>query len=293
MRNFILFLFIIPLVSFSQRFFNTDEYFSVSNPSAFAEKKIYATGVFNVYNPFSLNNNYTYAPYKQNLNRIRFTVGFYGDFQNFGILKSTRGALQGAYSWVLSRKLILNSGLGLNATKDNFKYFESDYPIKFRNWNPAYIGIDAGVSLFSKKWNVGFSVTNLNQGKRFIDTIQSKMESYLTFFGSYDFKLDSVGKFHLVPSLFVEYSSNGFFSSYINLKFNFSKHSAFYQRHSIGFGYGASNSALFYEYRFGNGLSVGASLGKDRSKLSNQFSDTWNALFRLNFEINGRLGCVF
>lgn len=293
MRNLFVTFFLVPLIISAQRFYNTDDYFSISNPSAFVEKKIYATGVFNVYNPFSLNNNYTYALYKQNINRTGFSVGFNGDFQNFGILKSTRGAMQLAYKLKLTRKLSLNSGVGINASKDNFKYYGSVYPIKFSNWNPTYIGIDVGLTLLSKKWIVGFSVINLNQGKRIIDTTQTKTNAYLTFLGSYDFKLDSLGKFHLVPSLFIEYSPNGFVSSYFNLKFNFSKYSAFYQRHSIGFGYGASNSALFYEYRFGNGLSLGASLGKDRSKLSNQFSDTWNALFRLNFEINGRRGCVF
>ncbi|MFY7667661.1 MAG: type IX secretion system membrane protein PorP/SprF [Crocinitomicaceae bacterium] len=287
MRYVVLILFSVPFFSLSQRFYNTDDYFSISNPSAFADKKIYVTGVFNFNNLNSVSSNYSYATFKHNIKKTRISVGFNGDFQNFGVFKSTRGALQVAHSWILSRKLILNSGLGLNATKDNFKYFESDYPIKFRNWNPAYIGIDAGVNLLSRKWNVGFSVTNLNQGKRFIDTIQSKMESYLTFFGSYDFKLDSVGKFHLVPSLFVEYSSNGFFSSYINLKFNFCRSPIYHQPQTIGIGYGRSNPALFYQYKFHNGITVGASIGKYISKLQTK-NNSWNCIFSLNYIVNGR-----
>lgn len=287
MRNLVVTFFFVPLIISAQRFYNTDDYFSISNPSAFAEKKIYATGVFNVYNPFSLNNNYTYALYKQNINRTRFSVGFNGDFQNFGILKSTRGAMQLAHSWRLTRKLSLNSGLGINASKDNFKYYGSVYPIKFSNWNPTCIGIDAGLTLRSKKWIVGFSVINLNQGKRIIDTTQTKTNAYLTFLGSYDFKLDSLGKFHLVPSLFIEYSPNGFVSSYFNLKFNFKKHYAFYPCHSLGFGYTLSNPSLFYEYRFGNGITIGASVGKYLSKLHN-YSNSWNGMLRLNYTLNGR-----
>jgi hypothetical protein len=287
MWKFVFLLFLYPFNFSAQQFYNTDDYFSISNPSAFAERKIYATGVFNYNSSNSLNSNYSYAVFKQTIKKTRFSVGLNGDFQNFGILKSTRGSLQVAYSYPLTRKLTLNSGLGINATKDNYNYFESVYPIKFRNWNPAYAGIDAGVSLLFKKFNVGFSVTNLNQGKRIIDTIQSKTDSYLTFFGSHDFKLDSVGKFHLVPSLFVEYSSNGFFSSYINLRFNFSKHSAFYQQHSVGLGYGRCNPSLFYQYRFSNGITVGASVGRYLSKFYSA-NNSWNSILRLNYELNVR-----
>jgi hypothetical protein len=280
-------LFLYPLNFSAQLFYNTEDYFTISNPSAFAEKKIYATGVFNFKNLNSVNSNYSYAIFKHHIKKTRISVGFNGDFQNFGVLKSARGALQGAYSWVLSRKLILNSGLGLNATKDNFKYFESDYPIKFRNWNPAYIGIDAGVNLLSRKWNVGFSVTNLNQGKRIIDTTLSKTNTYITFFGSYDFKLDSLGKFHLVPSLFVEYSPAGFLSTYINLKFNFGKQSRYSnQIQTVGLGYGRSNPSLFYQYKFNNGITVGASIGKYVSKLYPK-NNSWNGILSMNYMLNG------
>jgi hypothetical protein len=281
-------LILLPFSGKSQMFYNTDDYFSISNPSAFAEKKIYATGVFNINNLYSVNSNYSYAIYKQTIPKTRISVGINGDFQNFGVLKSTRGALQVAYSYPLTRKLTLNSGVGINATKDNFKYFESVYPMKFRNWNPAYMGIDAGVSLLSRKWNVGFSVINLNQGKRIIDTVQTKTDAYLTFFGSYDFKLDSVGKFHLVPSLFVEYSPAGFLSTYINLKFNFGKYSRYSnQIQSIGLGYGHSNPSLFYQYKFTNGITVGASIGKYVSKLYTK-NNSWNGILSINYLLNGR-----
>ncbi|MFM7684103.1 MAG: type IX secretion system membrane protein PorP/SprF, partial [Bacteroidota bacterium] len=237
MWKFVVFLFLCPLDYSAQLFYNTDDYFSISNPSAFADKKIYVTGVFNFNNLNSVNSNYSYVTYKQTIKRTRISVGFNGDFQNFGVLKSTRGALQVAYSWLLNRKLTLNSGLGITASKDNFKYFEINYPIKFRNWNPAYIGIDAGVNLLSRKWNLGFSVTNLNQGIRILDTTHFKTNAYLTFLGSYDFKLDSLGKFHLVPSLFVEYTPAGFLSAYINLKFNIGKYSRYSnQIQTIGLG---------------------------------------------------------
>jgi hypothetical protein len=288
MRCFVLILFSLPILSFSQRFYNTDDYFSISNPSAFAEKKIYATGVFNFNNLNSVNSNYSYAIFKHHIKKTRISVGFNGDFQNFGVFKSTRGALQVSHSWILSRKLILNSGLGINASKDNFKYFESDYPIKFSNWNPAYIGIDAGVNLLSRKWNVGFSVTNLNQGKRIIDTTHSNTNANLTFFGSYDFKLDSLGKFHLVPSLFVEYSTAGFLSTYINLKFNFGKKSRYSsQIQTVGLGFGLSNPSLFYQYKFHNGITVGASIGKYISKLSSM-NNSWNCILSVNYVVNGR-----
>jgi hypothetical protein len=288
MRYIVLILFSVPLFSLSQRFYNTDDYFSISNPSAFAEKKIYATGVFNFNNLNSVNSNYSYAIFKHHIKKTRISVGFNGDFQNFGVFKSTRGALQVAHSWILSRKLILNSGLGINASKDNFKYFESDYPIKFSNWNPAYIGIDAGISLCSKKWNAGFSVTNLNQGKRIIDTTHSKTNANLTFFGSYDFKLDSLGRFHLEPSLFVDYSLAGFLSAYVNLKFTFGKHSRYSsQTQSIGLGYGPRNPSLFYQYKFNNGITVGASIGKYVSKLYTK-NNSWNCILSINYSVNGR-----
>lgn len=286
MRKSILILFLLPFVCQSQLFYNTDDYFSIANPSAFAEKKMYTTGVFSLNNLYASNTHYSYAIYKQTIPKTRFSVGINGDFQNFGILKSTRGAMQLAYSWRLTRKLSLNSGLGINATKDNFRYSESVYPIKFSNWNPAYVGIDAGVTMLSRKWKVGFSVINLNQGKRIIDTIKTKADAYFTFLGSYDFKLDSVGRFHLVPSLIIEYSPNGFISTYFNLKFNFSKHYAFYDRHSVGFGFTRSNPSLFYEYRFGNGITIGASVGRYLSKFyfANNF---WNGMLRLNYTLNG------
>jgi hypothetical protein len=288
MRFIVLILFSVPLFSLSQRFYNTDDYFSISNPSAFAERKIYATGVFNFNTPTSFNSNYSYAIYKQSINRTRISAGFNGDFQNFGVFKSTRGALQVAYPFVISRKLILNSGLGVNVSKDNYKYFESDYPIKFRNWNPAYIAIDAGVSLCSKKWNAGFSVTNINQGKRIIDTTHSKTNANLTFFGSYDFKLDSLGKFHLAPSIFVEYSLAGFVSAYVNLKFTFGKYSRYSKKtQSIGLGYGPSNPSLFYQYKFNNGITVGASIGKYVSKLYTK-NNAWNCILSMNYSVNGR-----
>ena len=284
MCKFVFLLFLYPLNFSAQRFYNTDDYFSISNPSAFAERKIYASGVFNFNTPSSVNGNYSYAIFKQTIKKTRISVGLNADFQNFGVLKSTRGALQVAYSYPLTRKLTLNSGLGINASKDNF---ENGYPFKFRNWNPAYVGIDAGVSLLSKKWNVGFSVTNLNQGKRIIDTMQSKTDSYLTFFGSYDYKLDSVGKFHLVPSLFVEYSSNGFFSSYFNLKFNFCRYLRYDQPQTIGIGYGRSNPALFYQYKFHNGITFGASIGKYLSKLYTK-NTSWNCILSMSYTLNGR-----
>jgi hypothetical protein len=285
--TFIIF-FAIPIFAFSQRFYNTDDYFSLSNPSAFADKKIYATGIFNFNNLNSVNSNYSYATYKQRIKRTRISVGLNGDFQNFGNFRATRGALQVAYSWFLTRKLILNSGLGINASKDNFKYFESNYPIKFSNWNPAYFGIDAGLSLLSKKWNVGFSITNLNQGKRIIDTTRFKTNAYLTFFGSYDFKLDSVGKFHLVPSLFLEYNPAGFLSAYFNLKFSFRKYSRYnIQIQTVGLGYGLNNPSLFYQFRFNNGITIGASIGKFISKLYTM-NNSWNGILSLNYMVNGR-----
>lgn len=288
MKYFCLIFYAIPIFTFAQRFYNTDDYFTISNPSAFSDKKIYATGIFNFNNLNSFKSNYAYATYKQSIKGTRISVGLNADFQNFGDLKSTRGALQVAYSQVLSRNLILNSGLGINASKDNFKYFESNYPIKFRNWNPAYIGIDAGVSLLSKKWNVGLSITNLNQGKRTIDTTRFKTNTYLTFFGSYDFKLDSVGKFHLVPSLFLEYNPAGFLSAYFNLKFNFGKSSRYNQQiQTVGLGYGLNNPSLFYQFRFNNGITIGASVGKFVSKLYSM-NNSWNGILSLNYMLNGR-----
>ncbi len=275
--SFILFIF-LPFLGKSQLFYNTDDYFSISNPSAFAEKRIYTTGVFNFNNLNAPRNNYSYAVYKQNIGGI--SVGVNCDFQNFGLLKSTRGALQVAYPWRLTRKLTLNLGIGVNATKDNFFYSSSGYPMKFKEWNPAYIGIDAGISLFSRKWNVGFSIMNLNQGKRVIDTVQSKTVSYFNFFGSYDFKLDSLSKFHLVPSLFIQYSPNGFYSYYFNLKFDFFSH-------AIGLGYSQSNPSLFYQYRFKKGITIGASIGKYFSPfyLAN---NSWNGMLRVNYQLNKR-----
>ncbi len=274
---FVLFLF-IPVFGKSQLFYNTDDYFSLSNPSAFAEKRIYTTGLFNFNNFNAPNTNYSYVIYKQNIGGI--SIGVNGDFQNFGILKSTRGALQVGYPCRLTRKLTLNSGIGINATKDNYMYAFADKPVEIIKWNPAYIGVDAGISLFSKKWNVGFSVMNLNQGKRMIDTLKFSTIMYLNFFGSYDLKLDSLSKFHLVPSLFIQYSPEGFYSSYFNLKLNF-------LAHSIGFGYMRSNPSLFYEYRFRKRITIGASIGKYFSPFHLE-NNSWNGMLRINYELKNR-----
>ncbi|MFY7942933.1 MAG: hypothetical protein ACOVNZ_00045, partial [Crocinitomicaceae bacterium] len=94
------------------------------------------------------------------------------------------------------------------------------------------------------------------------------------------FSPSSLSKFHLVPSLFIQYSPEGFYSAYFNLKLNF-------LAHSIGFGYMRSNPSLYYEYRFRKRITIGASIGKYFSPFHLE-NNSWNGMLRINYELKNR-----
>ncbi len=283
MRFYLLILALIPFVSQSQMLNNTDDYFSISNPSAFAEKRVYATGFSAINSLHAIREKYVYLFYKQQISKL--SVGINTDFQSYAGTKTLRGAIQVAYPWRITRNLMLNSGVAINATRDNLSYSTNDYPVKFQDWNPAYYGLDAGVSLLARNWNVGFSVSNFNQEKRIIDTFKLKTDLAFNFNGSVKIKLDSLSNFSLVPSLFVQQSTSGYLFYCLNLKFNF-------YSHSIGVGYMRRIPSLFYQYNFKNGLSIGASLGQIISLLGNS-NVQLNGSLRVNYQLKRRYRCGF
>lgn len=267
MKYFFIFFLFIPLIYFSQISYNTDDLFSLNNPSANAEKKMVTTGIVRIINLNNLNCFSSFIAHKQKVKV--FSFGINSELSKFGILINSKTEAQISYSYRINRKLTWNSGVGFNMRIDNFSTSSS--------WNPTYFGLNAGMSLVSKKWKVGFSMVNLNQVNRMIDTFKIHVDSYFTLYGSYDFKLDSIGNYHFIPSLYLDRSSSGFYYSLLNLKFNFFNH-------STGLSYTRFQPSIFYQHHFKQGLSIGFSIGKYLSILNNN-SDSWNAMVRLNYSL--------
>ena len=257
---------VFPIFCFSQISFNSEDPFTLNNPSSFSNQKMYSTGLVNFGSFENLNYLSAFLLYKQKIKS--FSIGLNSELTRFNSFLLSKSELQIAYSYRINRKFTINSGLGLTGRTDN--YFSVD------QWNPPYFGLNAGISLVSEKGQVGLSFLNVTSESRMIDSLIFRVTSYASIFGSYDFKLDSLGKFHLVPSLYMEVGPTGFYSSLFNLKFNFSIH-------SLGFSYTRLQPSIFYHYLFKNGINLGFSLGKYFSPLNNSFDNSWNGMLRFNY----------
>ena len=268
-----LFLLVItPVLIKSQNSYNTDDQFSLNNPSAFSDQKIYSTGLINFGSFENLNYLSAFILHKQKIKA--FSIGLNSELTRFHSFLLSKSELQLAYSYRINRNYTLNSGIGLAGRTDN--YFSAD------QWNPVYFGLNAGISLVSKKGQVGLSLLNAASEKRMIDTLTFHVPSFASIVGSYDFKLDSLGKFHFVPSFYLEIGSTGFNSSLYNLKLNFLSH-------SFGLSYTSYQPSIFYQHLFKKGISLGISLGKYFSPLNNSFDKSFNGMVRITYRLKRRV----
>jgi len=251
MKIILLSLLLFPVLIYSQISYNTEDQFSLNNPSAFSNQKIYATGLLNFGSFEDFSYLTTFLQYKQKVKA--FSFGINTGFKRFGPLLYSRSEIQIGYPYQINRKYLLNSGLGLSVGTGN--------NLSTSSWNPAYFGLNPGISLVSKKGQVGLSLINM------------KIPS---IFASYDFKLDTTGNLHFITSLYFEFGPYYFDNSLFNFKFQA-------LNNSLGISYSNYNPAVFYQHQLKNGLTVGVSVGKYWSPLNSSFDKSWNGMVRLNY----------
>jgi hypothetical protein len=176
--------------------------------------------------------------------------------------------------------------------RDNIPYIECLTPpvSYFTLWNPASYSVNVGVSLVSKKWTFGLAANNLNRAE-----IRNHPYSYqspvtIATNASYRFDLDSAKHFSLTPSLYyqryLDYNSNDFF---FNLTFKA------YQHSSGLFSTLNNNIGVFYQFRFKNNLSIGASVNNRYLALSsNIFNQSYlSYMFRVSYSIPQKFAYKF
>jgi hypothetical protein len=260
-----------------------DDYFISSNPSAFAEKRLYVSNTSSI---ADLNSGPSITPLFNNFFAFRQRVGSFSfgltngynqwvDWKTFGTSIST------AYTTKISRKLTLNSGLSASFRRDNLTVFESA-----SQWNPPSYNLHVGMSLLHKNWTLGIAGNNLIRSE-----IIRFPYSYITPFSlsshfSYRFDLDSAKHISLTPAVFyshtvVEKSHNFFVSLTLGLK-----------KHSLGITSTLNqNIGLFYQYNFNNKCFIGASIGNNYSALSsNMFQQNYySGILRLGYSIQPTL----
>lgn len=266
-------LVLIPVLIKSQNSYNTDDQFSLNNPSAFSNQKIYATGLVNFgsFEDFSYLS--SFLQYKQKVKNV--SVGINSKLVKINSFFSSKSEIQIGYPYQINRKYLLNSGLGLSVGSDNYSSTSS--------WNPAYFGLNPGISLVSKKGQVGLSFINITGANRTIDTLKIRQQTYASIFASYDFKLDTTGNLHFITSMYFELGPFGFTNSLFNLKFKA-------LNNSMGISYSIYNPAVFYQHQLNNGVTIGVSVGKYWSPLNSSFDNSWNGMVRLNYSFK-RKGC--
>ena len=286
MRSILFFSFLLISSSFfAQSTYSVDDYFNASNPSAFAEKKVYTSNTSMYANIGTTSNYNNFFSFKQQVGS--FSLGVNNDFNQLSDWKVISSSLNAAYSAKINRNLTLNSGLGLSMRRDNIPYIEcltppvSDYTF----WNPASYSLNAGMSLVSKKWTIGLSGINLNRSEIKHYPYVSRSSASIAANASYRFDLDSAKHLSLTPSLFYRMDENQFHEIFFNLTFKAYQHSTgFFStlNHNIG---------IFYQYRFKNNLSIGASVNNNYSLLSsNIFKQNYlSGMLRLGYAISPKV----
>jgi hypothetical protein len=287
MRSILFFSFLLISSSFfAQSTYSMDDYFNASNPSAFAEKKLYTSNT-SMYSRFGMiPNYYNFFSLKQQVGS--FSFGLNNGFSQWSDWEVISNTLNAAYSVKINRKLTLNSGLGLSMRRDNMTFMDSPNPPidYFTLWNPASYSLNIGASLVSKKWTIGLAANNVNRAE--ITTYPYTYKSSMTIAGnaSYRFDLDSAKHFSLTPALFYRRGVNDQFDDFFfNLTFKAYQHSTgFFStlNHNIG---------IFYQYRFKNNLSIGASINNNYSLLSsNIFKQNYlSGMLRLSYAISPKV----
>lgn len=287
MRSILFFSFLLISSSFfAQSTYSMDDYFNASNPSAFAEKKLYTSNT-SMYSRFGMiPNYYNFFSLKQQVGS--FSFGLNNGFSQWSDWKVISNTLNAAYSAKINRNLTLNSGLGLSMRRDNMTFMDSPNPPidYFTLWNPASYSLNIGASLVGKKWTFGLAANNVNRAE--ITTYPYTYKSSMTIAGnaSYRFDLDSAKHFSLTPALFYRRGVNDQFDDFFfNLTFKAYQHSTgFFStlNHNIG---------IFYQYRFKNNLSIGASMNNNYSLLSsNIFKQNYlSGMLRLSYAISPKV----
>lgn len=282
--------FICFLNGYAQSLYAIDDYFISSNPSAFAEKKLYVSNTSSI---ADFNSSPSITPLFNNFFAFRQRVGSFSfglnngyskimDWKNFGT------SISAAYTTKISRKLTLNGGLSASVRRDNLTFVECATP-PFNSltlWNPPSHNLNVGMSLVHKKWTLGIAGNNLIRSE-----IIRFPYSYITPFAlsshfSYRFDLDSAKHISLTPAVFyshtvVEKSHNFFVSLTLGL----------YQ-HSLGVTSTLNhNVGLFYHYHLKNNFFIGASVGTTYSMLSsNVFQQNYySGILRLGYSIQPKL----
>jgi len=287
MRSIILFFFIsVASPYFAQSTYSMDDYFNANNPSAFAEKKLYLSNT-SMYSRFGMIPNYfNFFSLKQQVGS--FSLGLNNGFSQWSDWMVVSNTINAAYSFKINRNLTLNSGLGLNSRRDNMTFMDSTTPPidYYTLWNPTSYNANMGISLVSKKWTFGLAANNVNRAEIITFPYTYKSSMSIAANASYRFDLDSAKHFSLTPSLFyrkgVNDQSNVFF---FNLTFKA------YQ-HSTGFFSTLNNNiGIFYQYRFKNNLSIGASMNNNYSLLSsNIFKQNYlSGMLRLSYAISPKV----
>ena len=270
---------------FAQSTYSVDDYFNASNPSAFAEKKLYTSNT-SMYSRFGMIPNYfNFFSLKQQVGS--FSFGLNNGFSQWSDWKVISNTLNAAYSMKINRNLTLNSGLGINARRDNMTFIDSTTPPidYYTLWNPTSYSVNIGLSLVSKKWTIGLAGNNLNGVKTTTYPYTYELPSSIAANASYRFDLDSAKHFSLTPSLFYRMDEDQFHEIFFNLTFKAYQHSTgFFStlNHNIG---------IFYQYNFKNNLSIGASISNNYSLLSSNMFETnyLTGMLRLSYAISSKV----
>ena len=283
MRSFISCSFLLISSRFFAQFtYSLDDYFNASNPSAFAEKKVYTSNT-SMYSKIGTTDNvHNFVSFKQQVGS--FSLGLNNEFNQQYNWKVISSSFNAAYSAKINRNLTLNTGLGLSMRRDNLTFTDNTVPPieSFTLWNPASYCFNVGASLVSKKWNIGLAGNNLNRMELITYPYTYKSSMTIAANASYRFDLDSAKHFSLTPALFyrkgVNDQSNDFF---FNLEFKA------YQHRTGLFSTLNNNIGVFYQYRFRNNLSIGASISNNYSLLSsNMFEQNYlSGMLRLSYAL--------
>jgi hypothetical protein len=287
MRTFVFFTFLLVSSRFFAQFtYSMDDYFNASNPSAFAEKKVYASNTSMYFKIGTTPNFRNFVSLKQQVGRI--SLGLNNEYSQWFEWKTISTTFNAAYSAKINRNLTLNSGIGVSMRRDNLTFTDNTAaPIEsFTLWNPASYCLNVGTSLVSKKWTVGLAGNNLNRMEllTYPYTYQSSMT--IAANASYRFDLDSAKHFALTPALYylrgVNNHSNDFF---FNLTFKAYQHrTGFFStlNHNIG---------IFYQYNFKNNFSIGASVNNNYNLLSsNSVNQNYlSGMLRLSYALSSKV----
>lgn len=283
------------LIEYAQNTYAIDDYFISSNPSAFAEKKLYLSNTFSLADLSRIGP--STAPFFNNFFAIRqrmgsFSIGLNNGYSQWMDWKRTGTSLSAAYTTKISRKLTLNSGLSASVRRDNLTFIEdvTTPATYFTLWNPPSYNMNIGLSLLHRNWTVGIAGNNLFRSKT-----MNYPYSYTTPFSfttnfSYRFDLDTAKHISLTPAVFysntVVEKSHDFFVS-LSLGLN---------KHSLGISSTLNhNVGLFYQYHFNNKCFIGASIGNNYSLLSsNIFKNSYySGMLRLGYSIpESKRSCI-